>query len=233
MSNIIIGISGKAGSGKDTVASYLVNSYNFKQVSFATHVKNFCFNVFGFTEKQLWGSSSNREQVIEVDWSEAAKRLVVYTPEWLGFLGHTDKFPLVVKAFDHLHVHYTKSLTARIAQQYIGTELGRNMFGKSVWVDATMQSAATAMASGWYNGVVASDARFLNELDAIHADGGKVVKLLRNAGAKGTGIEDHISETEQDTIPTDNFDFIINNTGTLESLYSAIDTFMELNNVRR
>ena len=36
---IIVGLSGKAGSGKDTVANYLVEKHNFTKLAFAGVLK--------------------------------------------------------------------------------------------------------------------------------------------------------------------------------------------------
>ena len=49
----LIGIVGNAGHGKDTVADYLVNNYNFKKLSFATPLKQVCAIVFGLTDKEM------------------------------------------------------------------------------------------------------------------------------------------------------------------------------------
>lgn len=38
----IVGIIGKKGSGKDTIADYLTNNHNFVKLSFANHLKETC-----------------------------------------------------------------------------------------------------------------------------------------------------------------------------------------------
>lgn len=49
----IIGITGKAGSGKDTVADYLVARHNFVKVSFAQPLKDGLCAMFGWSQEQL------------------------------------------------------------------------------------------------------------------------------------------------------------------------------------
>jgi hypothetical protein len=58
----IVGISGLAGSGKDTAADYLVAHHNFVKVSLADPLKRICRDVFAFTDEQLFGPSYRRNE---------------------------------------------------------------------------------------------------------------------------------------------------------------------------
>lgn len=60
---MIIAIAGQAGSGKDESANFLCDQLNLKKMAFADPIKRFGFHVFGFSEDQLWGSSSKRDEV--------------------------------------------------------------------------------------------------------------------------------------------------------------------------
>jgi hypothetical protein len=74
-----------------------------------------------------------------------------------------------------------------------------------------------------YDGVAISDVRFKNEIDAIHAAGGKVFRMMRGTGLSGAAGE-HRSETEQQGLDDDIFDGVIDNREwTLEQLESYID----------
>ena len=53
----LLGICGKAGSGKDTAAAYLIEKHGFVKLAFADPLKRFAKGVFGFTSEQLWGPS--------------------------------------------------------------------------------------------------------------------------------------------------------------------------------
>jgi len=57
----IVGIIGKAGSGKDTVADML-HELRYDKIAFADPLKRFCMDVFEFTEEQLWGPSEKRSE---------------------------------------------------------------------------------------------------------------------------------------------------------------------------
>ena len=51
----LIGITGRARSGKDTAADYLCNSVGFKKYSFATPIKEAVKTMFGLTEDHVNG----------------------------------------------------------------------------------------------------------------------------------------------------------------------------------
>jgi hypothetical protein len=53
----LIALSGRAGSGKDTVASMIPGAV---RMSFAEPLKRFCMEVFGWTEAQVFGPSELR-----------------------------------------------------------------------------------------------------------------------------------------------------------------------------
>jgi adenylate kinase family enzyme len=100
----LYGIVGSAGSGKDTVANYLCEKYNYKKLSFAGPIKDVLSILFGWDRKLLEGDTVNsriwREEV-DVWW---AKKLNIlnFTPRW--------------------------------AMQHIGTEVIRKYFNDEMWI---------------------------------------------------------------------------------------------------
>ena len=50
----LIGLTGKARSGKDTVANYLFNQHGYTRIAFADPVKLAAQQVFGLTHEQTW-----------------------------------------------------------------------------------------------------------------------------------------------------------------------------------
>lgn len=81
---MIIGVCGFIGSGKDTIADYLVNVHEFRRESFANTLKDACAAVFGWDRTMLEGrTKQSREWRDQVDewWS---KRLnMAITPRWI------------------------------------------------------------------------------------------------------------------------------------------------------
>jgi hypothetical protein len=81
---MIIGICGLIGSGKDTIADYLVNIHEFRRDSFAATLKDAVAAVFGWDRDMLEGRSrSSREwrEQQDVWWSQRLGREI--TPRWV------------------------------------------------------------------------------------------------------------------------------------------------------
>lgn len=71
--SILIGITGRAGSGKDTVAGYLQHKYGFQPMAFANPLKEaaailFNLPVYYFHDREL------KERVVE-DWDMSPRRM--------------------------------------------------------------------------------------------------------------------------------------------------------------
>jgi len=81
---MIIGIVGLIGSGKDTIADYLVNVHQFRRDSFAATLKDAVSSVFGWDRELLEGRSRHsrewREQP-DAWWSERLGRTI--TPRYV------------------------------------------------------------------------------------------------------------------------------------------------------
>jgi len=56
----ILGICGRAGSGKDTAADFMVSYGQAKKLALADPMKRLAASVYEFTDNQLWGPSNAR-----------------------------------------------------------------------------------------------------------------------------------------------------------------------------
>ena len=74
----IIGIAGKAGSGKDTIAESLVEQEGFTRFAFADPLKNSVSNLFGIPLQHL-NHRVSKETVNET-WQKSPRQLL----QWLG-----------------------------------------------------------------------------------------------------------------------------------------------------
>lgn len=105
MNRKIIGITGLAGAGKDTIGDILVtNLSNWQKMSFAEHLKDVASLLFGFDRKMLAGE----------------------TPEDRTIREQPDKF---------WSEKMGKDFTPRFALQFLGTNLLRNQLHQNIWVD--------------------------------------------------------------------------------------------------
>jgi len=81
---MIIGVCGFIGSGKDTIADYLVNFHGFRRESFANTLKDAVSSVFGWDRVMLEGRTKQaREWREQRDdwWSQRLGRDI--TPRWV------------------------------------------------------------------------------------------------------------------------------------------------------
>ena len=103
---MIIGICGFIGSGKDTIADYLVNLHQFRRESFANSLKDAVSQVFGWDRTMLEGRTKKARE-----WREKVD------PWWAERLG-------------------MPHLTPRWILQYWGTEVCRRGFHDDIWIAA-------------------------------------------------------------------------------------------------
>ncbi len=158
----IIGISGKAGSGKDWLAGLLGRVAGYKKWSFSLPMK-----------AAGYGTGFSLEEV-----------------------------------------DVTKPPHVRAWLQRYGTEEHRDKYRPDFWLRCADYFLGVLAAQGMADRVVFPDVRFANELDWVHAHGGKVVRLWhsetdvvdgregystpRPYPLAGTEAASHISETALD-----------------------------------
>jgi hypothetical protein len=101
---MIMGICGWIGSGKDTIADYLVNFHGYRRESFANSLKDAVSAVFGWDRILLEGrTQAAREWREQVDpWWAARLNMPNLTPRWV--------------------------------LQYWGTEVCRHSFHDDIWI---------------------------------------------------------------------------------------------------
>lgn len=177
---MIIGLSGYAQTGKDTIANHLISKYGFTRVAFADPIRE---AVYRLNPKISIADMRNVPLATAVDG--------------LGW--------------ENVKVD---SSDARWLLQRMGTEVGREMFGDNFWVDQAMKKASQ------YEKVVITDVRYPNELQAILEASGQVWRVIKDSvGA----VNRHPSETALDDY---DFEYIIFNNDTKESLYESVDGFI-------
>ena len=209
---MIIGICGFIGSGKDTIADYLVNLHHFRRESFANSLKDAVAHVFGWDRTLLEGRTKHSREWREKrdDW-------------WSERLGI--------------------EITPRFILQQWGTEVCRKAFHDDIWIASLENKLRNSQ-----DDVVITDCRFPNEIKAIKAAGGKVIRVVRgpepdwydaavsvNHGPDGNSswslskkklakLGIHASETSWVGY---NFDVVIDNNSTLDNLYQQVKRLVQ------
>lgn len=204
--NMIIGICGFIGSGKDTVADYLVNFHGFRRESFANSLKDAVSAIFGWDRTLLEGRTAESRA-----WREQKDEW------WSERLGMT--------------------ITPRFVLQNWGTEILRNQFHNDIWIASVENKLRNSK-----DNIVITDCRFPNEIKAIKAAGGTVVRTKRgndpewyqiaynvNTGKVGEKLKlvhRNIHESEMAWIGPD-IDAVIENDSTIDELYSNVKCLVQ------
>ncbi len=210
---MIIGISGKARSGKDQFADYLEDAFSkyhdieFAKVAFADELKTMCMTAFGLDHDQLWGDRKEEEtkfqkpgfpQGVAADYWDGRK-----LPPWYW--------------------------TAREIMQVLGS------FYRSIDYDYWVKQLIKSIKHAGFDNVIITDVRHINECEYIK-ENGVLIKVVREDVSKIHGM-DHESETALDNREKGYFDIEINNNETLDKLYQAAghaaDAIIRLENMRK
>lgn len=77
---ILIGLKGLAGSGKDTVANYLIENHKFTKIAFADPLKNILSIITGWPLEMIQGDSPEsrkfRETVVHPDFGMTCRKML-------------------------------------------------------------------------------------------------------------------------------------------------------------
>jgi deoxyadenosine/deoxycytidine kinase len=244
----LIGISGKIGSGKDTVFEIIQklcltnNGPSWENKKFSDKLKDIVCILLGCTREQLEDREFKNSKL---------------PPEWDKYIFGIDKYvsrDTIIEEYKKVWNVYPStywiesqriSITYRQLLQNIGTDLFRDQLHPNTWINALFadykevkkyykNNAEGLIKEGYaYRKVpnwIITDVRFPNEAKAIKDRGGIIIRV--NRAAHGTSMTDlvsaHPSETALDTFE---FDYTINNDGDLEKLISLVRDILEKENI--
>lgn len=227
----LIGISGKAGAGKDEVAKMLQHLLHRPDVSyetfktlihyreyqikkFADKLKDIVCLILNCTREQLEDREFKGKELGEEWWYWYMKLDGGYGTVMLNYLS-TSK-----KELDNYEGLTLIKPTPRLLLQLLGTECGRNIIHPNIWVNSLF--ADFTVDSKW----IISDLRFPNEFDAIKERGGIIIRVNRK-GFENTG--NHESETALDNHV---FDYTIENNSSLEQLKRDVRELLHVINLK-
>ena len=205
---MIIGICGLIGSGKDTVADYLVNVHEFRRESFAGTLKDAVAAVFGWDRTLLEGRTrASREWREQVD------------PWWAERLNMPD-------------------LTPRWVLQYWGTEVMRRGFHDDIWIasieNKIRNSRDNVVISDCRFPNEIGSIRSLGGIIMRTCRGPEPVwynyalkeNLQKSEEAKWELIKHKIHASETAWIGTE-FNHVLDNNGTMDDLYAQVDRIVK------
>jgi dephospho-CoA kinase len=206
----LIGISGKIGSGKDTIYNIIKETYTlpngkvWQNMKFAGKLKAVASLLTGIPIEKF-EDQEFKKTILGSEWGKPNKQN-----------------PLsAIEPFKDITV--IEMMSVRDLLQKLGTEAMRNGLHENVWVNALFSDYTKDQY--W----IITDVRFPNEFKAIKEKGGIVIRVNRPSHSKHIVkvINDHPSETALDGY---DFDYVIENDGDLKKLKSKIKSLLEILN---
>jgi len=184
---MIIGLSGKAASGKDTIANEFVKEFGFIKISFADPVKRMAMEMFDFTPSQLWGDSFNRDK-IDVRYGFSPRDALQKMATSFGR-----------DMYEDVWVNATKRVINKL--QTTVSEYSSDKGVKVIYTPTKHDNINTD------KNIIISDCRFLNEFNFIKKQNWPIFRVKRNSEKK----MNHISEIDLDNIKDSEFTKVIDN----------------------
>lgn len=188
-----IGMIGLAQTGKDTAADYLIErGVCEKKYGFSYPLKDMLKILFQFTDDDM-NVKELKEK--ERNFSCGVRNIHNFIFKYQTEYGLHKKYPhfsatkalqalfelLDMKAFDN-DTYFEGNFSPRRAMQVFGTEVGRNLIDKDVWVDLAPEDC------------VLVDVRFPNEVEFCHKNSIPLIKI--HAGKQHTKIQNSEHESE-------------------------------------
>ena len=227
---MVIGISGRIGSGKDTVGKiiqYLTSDY-YPRYSFDRFLQTrYSFDSFLKKQNSEWNPSYNGWEVVRFgDKLKQIASLLTGIPiekfedqefkksylgeEWnklTPYIPQDDERPITKE-------DATKT-TVREFLQNLGTEAIRTRLHPDTWVNALFSDYESD-----YSKWIITDVRFLNEVKRIKEKGGILIRVERENSIKS----EHISETE--LLDYKGWDYKISNNSSIDDLISQVEKIL-------
>jgi hypothetical protein len=228
---MILGISGRIGSGKDTVGLIIQYLDWFKAANSQGLSTNMSFEEW--VNLKTAGYPFNHKH-----WE--IKKYAGKLKEIACILTGCTLEQLEDQDFKKLQIGSDWGMTYRELLQKLGTEAMRNGLHENVWVNALMADYNTTgfnytgcenkvIQGEWnYPNWIITDMRFPNEFDAVKSRNGITIRVNRtNRWNKPQDIE-HASETALDN---HNFDYVIDNNGSMSDLITKVREMLTQNKI--
>jgi hypothetical protein len=196
---MIIGISGRMGSGKDTVANMI------REIDTKYRTNN-----TGIVSPAELQADSKWEIKKYAGALKKIASILTGVPEAMFEIPEFKEKDMP-ESWRHNNGYL---MTYREFLQRLGTEAVRNNIHHNAWVNALMSHCT--YKDNW----IITDVRFNNEMDAIRKKNGFILRVTR-PDAEGKAY--HISETELDNA---SFDYVIENEGSMTELRNKVEQFM-------
>ena len=112
---MIIALSGKKGSGKDTIGKYFINK-GFKRIAFADALKDICKIMFNLSDEQLNG---DLKESIDIRYNKTPREILQY----IGSLMRDNLDNLIQNMGKNIWINIVNNLIINNGYNYVITDL--------------------------------------------------------------------------------------------------------------
>lgn len=205
---MIVGIAGFIGSGKDTIADYLITFKGFKRMSYAEPLKDAVSAIFGWDRELLEGTTK-------------------YSREWRDTID-----PWWAERLNFPH------LTPRWVLQQWGTEVGRRAFHDDIWIASIENKLRTAKDNIVISDCrFPNELKSIKRIGGItiRVTRGDNPPWYNAAVAYNFGNKDSLSVLQEYNVHASeyssvglDYDYYVDNSGTVDELHRKIDSIINL-----
>jgi len=193
-----ISITGKANTGKNTLSKMLIKQLRVAQ------------------NKYMWGKcvafADPIKEMIRIMFPELPRKFLFGSSKY-----RNEIIPGAMKN--------GVPLTVRQLLLDLGTEMGRG-YKESVWLDNFDNRYSKYANTNNKNMVlIVTDVRFRNEFEHLAKKGFYQIRLYRDDGTPGIN---HVSETNQNSIFDNEFNYVLDNNGSLNELKAKVSDIVSL-----
>ncbi len=193
----IIGLCGNKGSGKDTIADYLIENYNFKKLAFADFIKNALKKLFDWDDDTF--NHENKEKKDEY-WDITPREMC----QQLGT--------------EFLRIHCKDIISTKFKLP------NGEIYHSTYHIKRINQEVIKILNQNPNTKIVFSDVRFQDELDYIKKLDGIIIRINR-PNNKQNKFNNHLSEQCIDIL--NNIDIEIENNLTIQDLNNKVNSIIE------
>lgn len=206
---MIIGVSGKKQSGKDTSCKYMQEVFSSKFgkdsckiYSFADLLKkHICIDILGLSYEQCYGTDEQKNSFTEYIWENFPKAIRLKNKIKNEYAPNGEITDIILPS---------GYMTGREIMQIVGTDVFREYFSDMVWVNATIRQ----IKKDNYKFALICDVRFPSEVESVLKNDGHIVRLMRNV----CKADAHASETS-----LDNYDWYKKNVHLISNINLSIE----------
>lgn len=198
MTNLVIGVGGRLTAGKDVFADHLVEQHGFVKLGMSDTLAEALYRLNPYIDM------GSVKHLIDPEWVELFSTTSLWRyKDLVDNLGY-------VKVKTHPEV--------RRLLQVLGTEVGRELLGENIWVEAARRRIQDLTGHG--RDVVITGVRFPNEVELFNSwlYDDNIAATTVFVTRPGLPPATHASET---SVQLEDFEYELKNTGSLEDLTIA------------